>query len=112
MTASSDVLSQIDVQLSRLLSTRAVFPYMRKDLVGARRLRTAPFDLRRGFGITFMFAEPLTAKRIDEINKIGHWIKQNYIVRLYALLDGHKVVFQKGRINTELDGHEEIDILR
>jgi len=109
---SSDILSQIEAQLSKLLSTRAVFPHMKENLVGARHCRTAPFYRHHGFDITFTFATPLTAERIGEINEIGHWINQNYVVRLYALLESYGVISKTKHINTELDGHEEVDILR
>lgn len=109
---SSDILSQIEAQLSKLLSTRAVFPHMKENLIGARNCRTAPFYQHHGFDITFTFAAPLTAERIDEINEIGHWINQNYVVRLCALLESYGVISKTEPINTELDGHEEVDILR
>ena len=81
-------------------------------MIGERSCRTAPFYQRRGFGITFRFAEPLTAERIDEINEIGHWINQNYVVRLCALLEAHNVISRTRSINADLDGHDEVDILR
>jgi hypothetical protein len=109
---SSDILSQIDTQLGKLLSTRAVFPYMKENLVGETSCRTASLYRHYGFDISFTFAEPLTAEKIGEINEIGHWINQNYVVRLCALLESCHVVPKNRRINKELAGHEEVEILR
>jgi hypothetical protein len=100
MDRCSDLIEQIDAQLKNLLTARAIFPYMREHLVGATECATAPFYRNRGFNITFFFAEPLTAPRIAEFNQIGHWINQNYIVRLYALLESFHVISDTISINT------------
>jgi hypothetical protein len=107
-------MRQIDLQLHNLLSIRAMFPYLAKDLIGITSYPTAPLYQDRGFNITFSFSEPLTAERVEEINTIGHWVNQNFIVRLCALLESHHIIPPKGKgkINQQLDGHEEVDILR
>jgi hypothetical protein len=82
--------------------------------VGKVTFSTAPFYQRRGHNLEFHFAEPLTEDDVRRIREIGHWINQNYVVRLCALLESHGVVPKegKGKICKELPGHEEIDILR
>ena len=109
---SSDILCEIDAQGWKLLSTRAVFPYMKEDMIGEKRWRTAPLYRHYGLDISFTFAEPLTAESIREMNEIGYWINQNYVIRLFALLQSHNIVSETKSINQELPGHEEIDILR
>jgi hypothetical protein len=112
MDRCSDLIEQIDAQLKNLLTARAMFPHMREHLVGKKECTTAPFYWNRGFKITFSFAEPLTALKIADSNQIGHWINQNYIVRLYALLASFSVISDTRSINTQLDGHDDVDILR
>ena len=109
---TSDIVCEIDAQLRKLLSTRAVFPYMKEDMIGAKSCRTAPLYQHYGLDISFSFAEPLTAENIGEINEIGYWINQNYLVRLCALLESYHVVPKNRPINKELAGHEEVDILK
>lgn len=109
---SSHILCEIDAQLAKLLSTRAVFPYMKENLVGAKSCPTAPFYQVRGLDISFTFAAPLTAEDVRENNEIGYWINQNYVIRLFALLQSHNIVSEAKSINKELLGHEEVDILR
>jgi hypothetical protein len=109
---SSEILAQIDSQLSKFLSARAMFPHTKENLIGAKHCQTAPFYRQYGYNITFSFNEPLTAERIEEINEVGHWINQNYVVRLCALLESYGVISKTEPINKELDGHEEVDILR
>jgi hypothetical protein len=89
-----------------------MFPYMKENLIGARSCRTAPFYRHHGLDVDFTFAEPLTAESIGQMNEIGYWINQNYVVRLFALLQSHNIVSETKSINKELLGHEEIDILR
>jgi hypothetical protein len=112
MNKCSEIIKEVNAQLKNLLTARAVFPHTREDLIGTTRSVTAPFYQKRGFSIAFEFAEPLTKQRIDELNQVGHWINQNYIVRLYALLESFQVVSNSISINTTLSGHEDVDILR
>lgn len=112
MDRYSEIVSQIKYQWRTLLSTRAVFPHMRGNMVGATKCSTAPLYRNRGYDISFNFAEPLTIERIREVNGIGYWINQNYVIRVYALLDSYGVISQTTSIDSQLSGHEEIDILR
>ena len=112
MAMCSEIIAQIDIQLNNLLNSRAMFPHMKANMIGVTHCATAPFYQNRGFDIIFSFAEPLTTQRIDEINEIGHWINQNYVVRLCALLESYNVISRGRSINTQLDGHNEVDILR
>ena len=109
---TSDVLSEIDAQVEKLLNTRAVFPYMRDDMIGANSCATAPFYRQYGLDIHFKFEKPLTADDIQRINEIGYWVNQNYVVRLCALLESYHVISKNERIRKDLPGHQEVDILR
>lgn len=115
MTNDDELLRLIDVQVKQLLEVRAVFPHMNKNLVGARQFNTAPLYRNRGHDITFAFSRPLTEEDIDRYHAIGHWINQSFVLRLWALLEGHRVVGSSGserEINQSLPGHDEVDILR
>ncbi len=112
MNRYSEIVAEIENQFQALLRARAVFPYMKEDIVGAMQCSTAPFYRNYGFDVTFSFAEPLTAEQIRKLNGIGHWINQNYVVRLCALLESYKIISQNRPIDPQLGGHEEIDILR
>jgi hypothetical protein len=114
MKASAEIINQIDLQLRNLLNIRAMFPAITNEMAGQTEFPTAPFYQERGFFVTFKFSMPLTAERIEEISQIGRWVNQSFVIRLYALLESHQVIPPngQGRINQQLDGHEEVDIIR
>jgi len=109
-----EITSQIDRQWQDLLRVRSMFPTMKEDLVGAYNVSTAPFYQLKGLAVKLQFTQPLTSETIEEINQIGRWINESYVIRLCALLEFHGIIPQKGQgcINKCMEGHEEVDILR
>ena len=75
-------------------------------------MRTAPYYIKQGFDITFVFSEGVSAEGIDRINEIGHWISQNFVVRLCALLESFSVLSNKISIDFNLDGANHVNIVR
>ncbi len=53
---------------------------------------------------------PKTSLIIAELP--SHWLNENFIVRLYAVMESHGLVGEKINIRKDLDGWEELDILR
>jgi hypothetical protein len=109
-----ETIRQIDLQLQQLLNVRAMFPAISNDMVGQKEFATAPFYQERGFRITFTFTTPLTSYEIEKISEIGRWINHSFLIRLCAMLESRQIIPSdgQGRINQQLDGHEELDILR
>jgi len=114
MKVSAEIIQQIHLQLRDLQNVRAMFPAITSGMIGQSEFATAPFYQQRGFPITFRFSKPLTAERVEEISKIGRWLNQSFVIRLCALLESYQVIptEKQGRINQEIDGHEEVDIIR
>ena len=108
------LLEQIDLQYRYLLNTRSVFPYMNDSAVGKNNFRTAPFYRTEGFDVFFSFNRHLNENDINRIRSIGHWINENYLIRLCALLESYDIIPKenKGSIDKDLEGNDEIDILR
>ena len=109
-----DIILQIERQWLDLLKVRSMFPTMKDNLIGANKFSTAPYYQTKGLDVEFRMKDPLTAYSIAEINQIGRWINESFVIRLHAFLEYHEIIPQngKGRIDTSLDGHEELDILR
>lgn len=119
MELDLNIIKEIKLHRRYLLKARSVFPHMHGSMQGAKQFPTPEFYQNYGFNVNFSFDEPLTINKIREFNGIGYWINQNYVVRLYALLNSYKIVFtnkekesEEGSIDTSLEGHNEIDILR
>jgi hypothetical protein len=108
----TNLLTEMDILWTNLVNCRAHFPYVTEDLVGQTTVATAPYYINRGFGISFNFSDGLTRQAIQRINEIGRWINQNFVVRLYALLESHHIVSNEIKIDQSIQGWEELDLVR
>ena len=112
-----EVLTQIDAHIRHLIHSRALLPFMKDDMIGKTTCQTGTYYKARGYDVKITFAEPLTEQKVRELNEAGHWINQGYVVRLFALLEYYKIVgggerSKWGRIRKDIDGWEDIELLR
>ena len=114
MSEPQKIIEQIDIQIRNLLNIRALFPAIENEMVGQTQFSTAPFYQNMGLNIVFTLSSPITAEKIQEINEIGRWVNQSFIVRLCALLESYHIISknENERINQSIDGHDDVDILR
>lgn len=108
----NSVIEEIDKQLDYLRNVRALLPYLDDTVIGKKMINTAPYYQNSGFNITFGFSKELKKADVDKINSIGHWINQNYIIRIYSLLEAFNILSDKQRIDKTFDGWEEVDLIR
>lgn len=108
----NSVIEEIDKQLEYLLTVRALFPYLDDNAIGKKNFNTAPYYQNLGFNITFEFTKVLEKKDVDKINSTGHWINQNYIIRIYSLLEAYNILSDQKRIDQKIDGWKEVDLIR
>ena len=111
MAKPKDAPKKIDQQIQLLLRSRSVFPYTGPNMVNQSTVRTAPFYRAYSFDVQLQFGIPLSLDNIRKLNELGHWINQNFIVRLHSLLESHGLSGSSS-IRKGLPGNEEIDILR
>lgn len=114
MDETQKIIEQIDIQIRNLLNIRALFPAIEVGMVGQSKFTTAPFYQNKGFNIEFNLSSPLTLDKIQEVNEIGRWVNQSFVIRLCALLESYRIISknEKERINQKIVGHEDVDILR
>ena len=114
MPSDIDIPAQIEKQIDYLLRTRAVFPAIDESAVGHSSFPTAPYYQQAGIHIKFWFAEPITLNQVQTINSIGHWMNQNFAIRLCALLEYHGVIptQSQGKLNKSLPGFQDVNIVR
>lgn len=103
------LLEEMDILLEKFLNSRAYFPYMTEKDKGKIDFDTSPLYADLGYHITFKLEKPLTMENINKNNELSHWHNQNFIIRLYSLMDsyGYRYPF-----DDKIDGYEEVDILR
>ena len=102
----------ISTQVKLLRRSRATFPYISPTVVGQRDFQTAPYYLAHGHHITFTFDAPITEATRGEVNEVGYWINQNFVVRLYAVLEAGRIVGNRIRIKDGIDGCTEVKLVR
>ncbi len=103
------VLRDIDTLWDKFKQCRAHFPCVSKTMVGQKCVPTAPYYVAQGFQITYVLNQELTLEMVDQLNEIGHWLNQNFVFRLYAILDYHNVV---NSIEQDIDGWKYVNVLR
>jgi hypothetical protein len=106
------VIRQIDEQIQYLHRVRSLFPRLSTELVGHTEFSTPPYYGNMGLGVWFRFTSPLTSEFITEFNDLAHWINQNFVLRLYAVLESNGLISPIIRIRPDIEGHDEVDILR
>jgi hypothetical protein len=106
------VVRQIDEQIQYLHRARALFPRLSTDLIGHTEFPTPRYYEDMGLGVWFRFSSPLTSEFIMEFNDLAHWINQNFVLRLYAVLESNGLISPTIRIRPDIEGHNEVDIIR
>lgn len=106
------ILKEMDILKGKFTNCRAYFPYVPDNLIGAREAFTAPYYIKRGFKIRFLFDKALTQEDVQRTNEIGHYINQNFIVRLCAMLESYHFLSNEILIDNTVAGWEELDMVR
>ena len=91
---------------------KAHFPHVSPSAKGARVVHTAPYYITQGFDISFEFSQGISEDGIKKINKISHWLNQNYVIRLCAILESFGILSNSTKINFDLEGSEHVNIVR
>jgi hypothetical protein len=107
-----DLLESLESLWNSFNNCKAHFPYIPENAVGIKSADTAPYYIKQGFNISFVFSDGLSKEGILKINQIGHWINQNFIIRLCALLESYHVLSNSINIDFCIDGAEHINIVR
>jgi hypothetical protein len=90
---------------------KAIFPHMNKSIIGQSSVDTANSYKARGYFFKLVFLRPLTESDIERNNEISRWMNENYVVRLYALLNSYKIVSGLSSVDESIDGSKEVKLL-
>lgn len=83
--------NDMDELWQKFLKAKAYFPYLNESAIGKNSLGSSDFDQMFGISMWLKFSKNLTKREIEDINEIGYYINQNFIVRLFALLQSYGV---------------------
>jgi len=107
-----ELLKEMDDLWTNFLQVRATYPYARPTHIGKTLIESPPYYRNKGLKFKLEFEKPLTDEDVKRLKGLGYWINQSVIIRLYALLEYYGIVSEEIKINHDLDGHDELDILR
>ncbi len=111
-TETDNLLVAIETLWTNFNNCKAHFPYIPKKAKGTKEARTAPYYIQQGFDVRFIFSEGISEEGIKKINEVGHWINQNAIICLCAILESYHIISKTIRINFDLEGSEQVNIAR
>ena len=104
------LLNAIDLLWKAFNHCKANFPAVSDDAKGAQILGTPGFYLNQGYdNIIHQYPKPLTDEKIQNINHSGHWLNQNALIRLYAVLDSHGAMQE---IDSDIEESKYIELIR
>ncbi|UCE36097.1 MAG: hypothetical protein JSW00_11125 [Thermoplasmata archaeon] len=106
------LLRDMEILKNNFINTKAYFPYMEENMLGKHNITTAPYYINEGLNIKFILNQPITKKHIKNNNEISGWINQNFLIRLYALLNSYNIISDKISIDHSINGWKELDLLR
>ena len=108
----NDIIDQIDEFRSFFLKVRSRFPYMSETAIGLTSFSPPAYYKNHGIDLEIQLTEPVTVNVKDENNAIAHFINQNFILRLYAILNYYGFVSESISLKKESPGFLEVDLLR
>jgi len=109
---SNNILKEIEILWDLHLEVRATFPKAKVEHVGLKQISSPSYYANRGFNYKLEFDKPLEPEDVKRLNKLGHWLNQSFLVRLYSILEYNKIIGDNISIDKSLPGNEELDILR
>jgi hypothetical protein len=108
-TNSAQIIAELDELEGLLLQCRSVFPTLPQALVGHHQFMTAPYYLSRGYAAQIQLQKPITAEFIERNRRLGEWINENAIIRLYGIRNYYGFL---DKIDQTLPGWREVDLTR
>ena len=107
--SQDDVLHELDELWSLFLQCRSVFPAMTESLLGKTSFTTGSYYLKKGYAAQVQLKDPIDADFIERNRRMGKWINENAIARLYGIMHHHKLLEE---IDKTTSGWKEVDLMR
>ena len=92
MSVADDVAAEIDRQVDILHRCRSVFPRLHQDMVGQTEFEAPEYYRQLGYNVSVKVSQPMTPEFIDGLFEMGHWLNENFVTRLWAILESNGIV--------------------
>ena len=107
MSNVASIIAEIDELEDYYLKCKSIFPRIDHSLIGELSFKTAQYYSRLGYDAAVRLDKPITSQFIKAHAKVGNWINENSIIRLFGILHYHGFV-GKASINKEISGWEHV----
>jgi len=87
MGIADDIATEIDRQVDFLHRCRSVFPRLENGMVGQSAFRAPEYYQQLGYDVSVKLSAPMTAEFINGLFEMGHWLNENFVIRLWAILE-------------------------
>jgi hypothetical protein len=112
MSVADDVGAEIDRQVEFLHRCRSVFPRLQSNMAGQTEFEAPQYYRQLGYNVSVKLAQPMTAEFIDGLFELGHWLNENFVTRLWAILESNQIVSKTSKIDQGLENWRDVDLLR
>ena len=106
------ILNQIDEFREYHIKVRARFPFMDNKIFGFTSVESPWFYKKYNIHLHLNFSSPIDEVISEENNAIGHFINQNFIIRLFAILDFYGFVGGNAALVRDSPGYTDVFILK
>ncbi len=107
-----EIFNEIDEFRSYHIKVRARFPKIGEPQIGQTVIQLPEFFQKSGLNFELRFNSALTEESRKENNDIGHFINQNFVLRLYAILNYYEFLGESASLNKDSPGFIEVEIVR
>jgi hypothetical protein len=104
-----EIIAEIDALEDIVIQCKSLFPALSDNLVGKDSFPTPPFYRSRGHDAYIRTEKPITQKFINQYLKVGKWLNENAIIRLYGIMYYHGLL---KKIDSTVNGWKEVDLMR
>ena len=108
----SKVISAIDELERNHEDLRKLVPYRKSNELGKRIISGHVFHEKNQFDHIFKFDKPLDREMLNELNHWGHFLNQNILIRLLALLQAFQVISYGSPVDETRQGGREMGLLK
>lgn len=102
------IIAEIDELQDIFLHCRSFFPTLSDNLIGKTSFPTADYYVFKGYAVFIQTGDPITKDYINKYAKIGKWLNENAIIRLFGILHYHDQVGDNNPLLPDLLGYKDI----
>jgi hypothetical protein len=112
MSVADDVAAEIDRQIDFLHRCRSEFPRLHNEMAGQTEFEAPEYYRQLGYNVSVKLSQPMTAEFIDGLFELGHWLNENFLTRLWAILESNQIVSKTSKIDQALEHWRDVELLR